>query len=75
MALQLRLSTRESFFGVRLLDYAAAYRTGYEGFTTIPASRTKKSKAIWRSITNATRQARHCPGIMPDMPCAQPGPN
>ena len=36
MALQLRLSTRESFFGVRLLDYAAAYRTGYEGFHNYP---------------------------------------
>jgi hypothetical protein len=36
MALQLRLSTRESFFGVRLLDYAAAYRRDYEGFHNYP---------------------------------------
>ncbi len=35
----------------------------------------KKSKAIWRLIMNATERARHCLGIMPDMPCTQPGPN
>src|SRR4030095_1083300 len=36
MVLQLRLSTRKSFFGVRLLDYEAAYRAGYGGFHNYP---------------------------------------
>jgi hypothetical protein len=48
--------------------YAPAYRTGYEGFHKYRASRTKKSKAIWRSITNATKRNQLFRGTMLDMP-------
>jgi len=56
-------------------DYAAAYRTGYEGFHNYPGKAYEEIEDDLALNYQRTKAGPHSRGTMPVMQCMPPGPS